>query len=128
MKENYPKKIYYTVSEVAEILEESASLVRFWSNKFPSLIKPERNKKGDRHFTAKDVESFKLIYHLVKESGMTLEGAEKRLKDNASGEERKYKAIGKLLQIKKMLLQISDGLGEDIKSEDIELDSDEITE
>lgn len=113
MKENYPNKIYYSISEVADILEETPSLIRFWSNKFPSLIKPERNKKGNRQFTAKDVENFKLIYHLVKESGMTLEGAQKRLKENASGEERRYKAIGKLQEIKKLLQQISNSIAPD---------------
>lgn len=118
MKENYPQKIYYSISEVADILEESPSLIRFWSNKFPTVIKPERNKKGNRQFTAKDVENFKLIYHLVKESGMTLEGAQKRLKENANGEERKYKAIGKLKSIKKLLQQISNNIEPDALEEE----------
>ena len=107
MKENYPQKVYYSIGEVADIIEESPSLIRFWSNKFPTLIKPERNKKGNRQFTSKDVENFKLIYHLVKECGMTLEGAQKRLKGGANLEEKKYKAIEKLKEIRALLLNIS---------------------
>ena len=63
------EKYFYTVGEVAEIIGESASLVRFWSNEFPKFIKPQRNAKGNRLFTNADVEKFKQIHHLVKVSG-----------------------------------------------------------
>ena len=108
MNQDYPKKIFYSISEVAEILGESPSLIRYWSNKFPTVIKPERNKKGNRQFTQKDVENFKLIHHLTKGSGMTLEGAEKRLKENADDVQRKMKAIHKLQQIRDLLEHIAD--------------------
>lgn len=113
MKENYPNKIYYSISEVADILEESPTLVRFWSNKFPSIIKPERNKKGNRQFTAKDVENFKLIYHLVKECGLKLEGAEKRLKENATEEQKKFNAVQRLKEVKRLLREISNSITPD---------------
>jgi len=62
-------KMYYTIGEVAEIIGESTSLVRFWSGKFSEFIKPARNKKGNRLFTAEDVANYKIIHHLVKDRG-----------------------------------------------------------
>ena len=57
------EKLYYTIGEVAEMLEENASLVRFWASSFPDFIKPARNKKGNRLFTQQDVTNFKFIHH-----------------------------------------------------------------
>ena len=74
------EKYFYTVGEVAEIIGESTSLVRFWANEFPKFIKPQRNAKGNRLFTKEDVEIFKQLHLLVKVEGLTLEGAAKRLK------------------------------------------------
>lgn len=106
-------KVYYTIGEVSEILKENASLVRFWAEKFPQFIKPARNKKGNRLFTAKDVENFKLIHHFVKDLGMTLEGAERRMKENASGEDKRLEVINRLNSIKEKLqavaMQIAEG-------------------
>ena len=101
-------KIYYTIGEVAEILDESISLVRFWSQKFPQFIKPVRNKKGNRLFTASDMEHYKLIYHLVKEQGMTLEGAAKRMSDNKTGEDRSMDVLASLTRIREDLLEIKE--------------------
>ena len=74
------EKYFYTVGEVADILGESTSLVRFWANEFPKFIRPQRNAKGNRLFSKDDVETFKHIHLLVKVEGLTLEGAAKRLK------------------------------------------------
>jgi DNA-binding transcriptional MerR regulator len=108
--ENKVEKLFYTIGEVADILDENASLVRFWSQKFPQYIKPARNKKGNRLFTAQDLSNFRIIHYLVKERGMTLDGASKRLKDNRSGEDRRVDVIEKLNGIKERLLQVSDSL------------------
>ncbi len=109
-KEFKIEKLYYSIGEVAEILEESTSLVRFWAQKFPEFIKPARNKKGNRLFTAEDLSNFRIIHYLVKERGMTLEGAAKRMKDNRSGEDRRVDVISTLSSIKSRLLEISDSL------------------
>ncbi len=109
-KEFKIEKLYYSIGEVAEILEESTSLVRFWAQKFPEFIKPARNKKGNRLFTAEDLSNFRIIHYLVKERGMTLEGAAKRMKDNKSGEDRRVDVISTLNSIKSRLLEISDSL------------------
>ncbi len=105
-KEFKPEKLYYTIGEVAELLGENTSLVRFWAQKFPDFIKPARNKKGNRLFTADDVTNFKLIYYLVKERGMTLEGAYNRMKDNKEGVDRRVDIIESLTGIKERLQEI----------------------
>ena len=109
-KEFNIEKLYYTIGEVAEILNENTSLVRFWAQKFPEFIKPARNKKGNRLFTADDLSNFKLIYYLVKERGMTLEGAAKRLKDNKDGVDRRVDVITTLNNVKERLQEISNSI------------------
>ncbi len=109
-KEFKIEKLYYTIGEVAEILDENTSLVRFWAQKFPEFIKPARNKKGNRLFTADDVTNFRMIHYLVKERGMTLEGTAKRLKDNKTGEDRRVDVVEILNGIKERLKEVSDSL------------------
>ena len=109
-KEFKVEKLYYSIGEVAEILDESTSLVRFWAQKFPEFIKPARNKKGNRLFTADDVTNFRMIHYLVKERGMTLEGASKRLKDNKSGVDRSVDVVEILSSLKQRLSEISESL------------------
>ncbi len=101
-------KMYYTIGEVAQLLNESTSLVRFWSTSFDHFIKPVRNKKGNRLFTAEDVATFKTIYHLVKERGMTLEGAKKQMHDNKEGVDRTVDVIDSLNRIKDQLTELKD--------------------
>lgn len=109
MSEGKSRKIYYTMGEVAEMLDVNITTVRFWESRF-SVIKPHRNKKGNRLFTATDVENLKLIYMLVKEQGMTLDGAEKALSGNRDEVVRKAEIIEKLLNVKSMLLEIKQEL------------------
>lgn len=109
-KEFKVEKLYYSIGEVAEILGENTSLVRFWAQTFPEYIKPARNKKGNRLFTANDVSNFKIIHYLVKDVGMTLEGAAKRLKENKSGVDRRVDVINILTGIKEHLLEVSNSL------------------
>ncbi len=109
-KEFKIEKLYYTIGEVAEILGENTSLVRFWAQKFPEYIKPARNKKGNRLFTADDLSNFRVIHYLVKERGMTLEGASKRLKDNKTGEDRRVDVVEILGNIRERLKEVSDML------------------
>ncbi len=117
-KEKPVEKLYYTIGEVSEILDENASLVRFWAGKFPDFIKPARNKKGNRLFTARDLANFKVIYYLVKERGMTLEGAAKRMKDNLTGEDKRVEVISMLTSIKEKLVQVSALLDTNVTGED----------
>ena len=104
------EKLYYTIGEVSQELDVNASLVRFWAGKFPEFIKPARNKKGNRLFTARDMANFKVIYYLVKERGMTLEGAQARLKNNKEGSDNRAEVVTRLNAIKQELLAIQKGL------------------
>ena len=100
------QKYFYTIGEVAAILNESTSLVRFWANEFPRFIKPQRNAKGNRLFTQQDVDTLRTIHHLVKVEGLTLEGASKRLKDETKGEASRMKVLDTLKQIRQQLTEI----------------------
>ena len=100
------EKFFYTIGEVAEILGESTSLVRFWANEFPKFIKPQRNAKGNRLFSKEDVETFKHIHLLVKVEGLTLEGAAKRLKGDRKDVISKAKVLDSLKSIRSQLAEI----------------------
>ncbi len=100
------EKYFYTVGEVAEILGESTSLVRFWANEFPKFIKPQRNAKGNRLFSKDDVETFRHIHLLVKVEGLTLEGAAKRLKGEKKDVISKSRVLESLKGIRQQLSEI----------------------
>ena len=82
-KEKEIEKRYFTIGEVASDLGVATSLVRFWEREF-SIIKPKKNRKGNRQFTQQDLKNVKLIYHLVKERGYTLQGARGFLENDGS--------------------------------------------
>ena len=86
-KEKVIEKKYFSIGEVAETLGVATSLIRFWESEF-DIIKPKKNRKGNRQFTKEDIKNVKLIYHLVKEKGYTLQGARDFISngvDEASG-------------------------------------------
>lgn len=76
-----PGKLFYSIGEVADMFDVNTSLIRFWEKEF-DIIKPKKNKKGNRLFTQEDVKNFHVIYNLAKERGYTLEGIKKKLKKN----------------------------------------------
>lgn len=80
MQIELPDKLYYSIGEVAKAFGVNASLIRFWEKEF-DIIKPKKNKKGNRFFTPDDIKNLKLIYHLVKERGYTLDGAKIALQE-----------------------------------------------
>ncbi|VAW15565.1 Transcriptional regulator, MerR family, partial [hydrothermal vent metagenome] len=90
-----PEKRYYKIGEIAKAFKVNASLIRFWENEF-DILKPKKNKKGNRLFTDEDLNNLKLIYFLVKEKGFTLEGAKKKLKENPDKIESNHKIIFRL--------------------------------
>ena len=98
-------KLYYSIGELAAAFEVNASLIRFWDSEF-DILKPKKNAKGNRMFTPEDIKNLKLIYHLVKERGFTLEGAKTHLKDNKKQILDKFDIVNKLEGIKKQLLDI----------------------
>ena len=104
------EKLYYTIGEAAEILGESTSLVRFWSNSFPKYIKPKRNAKGNRLFTQEDMDCLKQIHLLVKEQGLTLEGASKKLSAERKKVDGRVKALDSLKEIRRQLVDVKKSL------------------
>jgi len=105
-----PDKIYYRVSELADAFNVNPSLIRHWEKEFSFLIKPKKNNKGERLFSKKDVENYKLIYTLVKENGYTLEGARKKIKEQRQKISRNLSVIERLEKIKAELKEIRDKL------------------
>lgn len=108
-KEKKVEKLYYSIGEVAEMFNVNTSLIRFWEKNF-DIIKPHKNKKGNRFFTKEDIENLKLIHHLVKEKRLTLEGARKKLTENRQDVIHNHEIVDTLKQIKEMLLEIREEL------------------
>ncbi|MBW6460505.1 MAG: MerR family transcriptional regulator [Bacteroidales bacterium] len=99
------EKLYYTIGEVSEMLRVNPSLIRFWEKEFP-ILKPQKNKKGNRLFVAGDIENLRLIYHLLKEKGYTIQGARDYLAKNKNEAETKKEIIQSLQKIRQQLIAI----------------------
>ena len=103
-------KMIYTMGEVAEMLGENASAVRYWSNYFEKFIKPQRNAKGNRLYHPEDVETLKQVQYLLKNQGLTLEGTKQRLTEDRRSVDKRVKAIGILKVIREELVQVRKAL------------------
>ena len=116
-KETDTVKLYYTIGEVSEMFQVNTSLVRFWEKEF-DILKPKKNKKGNRLFTPEDLDNFKIIHNLVKEQGLTLDGAKKYLKENKKTVKHELKTEksqhteieNKLKKIRSVLIKIKEEL------------------
>ncbi len=99
------EKVYYSIGETAKMFDVNTSLLRYWEKEF-DLIKPYKNKKGDRFFTKKDIETIRTIYYLTKVKGHTLQGAKDALKAGFIKESSNAQIVTTLLKVKQMLLDI----------------------
>jgi len=108
-KEKKVEKLYYSIGEVARMLEVPVSTVRFWENEF-TILKPMKNKKGNRLFTPADVKNLKIIHHLLKEEGMTLSGVKKKLTGKWDEMDFKFEINESLQNIKSILLDLKDNM------------------
>ncbi|MCM2303004.1 MAG: MerR family transcriptional regulator [Flavobacteriaceae bacterium] len=104
-----PEKRYYKIGEVSKAFDVNTSLIRFWEREF-EILKPKKNNKGNRLFTAEDLANLKIIYHLLKEKGFTIEGAKKKLKEKSPKMHHNHEIISKLESIKSELLKIKNHL------------------
>lgn len=102
-------KLYYKIGEVAKAFNVNTSLIRFWEKEF-KIIKPKKNKKGNRLFRQDDIKNLQMIYHLVKEKGYTLEGAKNKLKENPKKIKNNHDIIARLESIKSELISFKDQL------------------
>lgn len=103
------EKLFYPIGEVAQMYGVNISLIRFWENEF-DILKPKKNKKGNRMFTKTDLENLDVIFHLVKERGFTLNGAKKKLKENKKDTIDNITIIKKLKEIRTFLADLREEL------------------
>jgi DNA-binding transcriptional MerR regulator len=104
-KEKEIEKLYYSIGEVAELFNVAPSLIRFWESEF-EIIKPKKNRKGNRQFTREDIDNVRTIYHLVKEKGFTLQGAKEMLKNDSQAVRDKMEMIESLRKVRGFLLEL----------------------
>lgn len=102
-------KQYYGIGEVAEMFHVNASLIRYWENEF-DILKPKKNRKGDRLFRPEDIRYLQLIYHLLRERKFTIEGVRKKLKDEKKATEKQFEMVQSLQKIRKFLVELKEQL------------------
>ena len=106
LNKNKDLKLYYSIGEAAQMFNVSETLLRFWEKEFPT-IKPQKAGRGIRQYTKADIEQVKLVYHLVKERGMTLQGARDTIRrDKSKTVNRNIEVIEKLKEIRSELQAI----------------------
>ncbi|MBT1705198.1 MerR family transcriptional regulator [Chryseosolibacter indicus] len=108
-KEKEIEKLYYSIGEVAELFNVAPSLIRFWESEF-DIIKPKKNRKGNRQFTKEDIENVRTIYHLVKEKGFTLQGAKEMLRNDTQAVRDKMEMLESLRKVRSFLIELRDNL------------------
>lgn len=107
LNKNKDLKMYYSISEVAQMFNVTETLLRYWEKEFPN-IRPQKVGRGIRQYTKDDIEQVRLVHHLVKERGMTLQGARDMIRrDKGGSTNRQVEAIEKLKAIRAELQDIS---------------------
>lgn len=106
------RKLFYSIGEVAAVFHVNESTLRFWEKEFPTVIKPKKNAKGTRNYTKEDIENVRLVHFLLKEKGMTLAGARKKLREEKKGMTAQHELTEKLKKIKSELLKLQTELGQ----------------
>ena len=105
LKKDKDVKIYSSISEVAQIFGVNESTLRFWEKEF-DIISPRKTEKGTRFYKKEDIDAVRLVYHLLKERGLTLAGAKQKLKDNKETVIQQEEIVTRLKQIKEELLDL----------------------
>ena len=103
------EKLYYSIGEVADMFKVNTSLLRYWEKEF-TMLHPKKNLKGERHYTKKDIEAFRVVYHLVKEKGFTLQGAKEMLKNDSQSVRDKMDLLDSLKKVRQFLVQVREKL------------------
>ena len=102
------EKLYYSIGEVADMMDVSKSLIRYWENEF-DFLSPKKNKKGDRRFTKENIQQLLVIYELVKERGFTLDGARQEIKKERKKLLAKQQIITRLQHVRNGMQDLLDG-------------------
>lgn len=103
---NKELKLYYSIGEVADMFNVPESLLRYWEKMFPEQITPQKAGRGIRQYRKEDIEEIRIIYHLVKEKGMTLAGAKQILKGNKKGTIQTAEVISRLTFLREELVKM----------------------
>lgn len=101
-----PLKLYYSIREVAELLNVSESLLRYWEKEFAS-IHPKKVGRGIRQYSKEDIDAIRVVYHFVKERGMTLAGAREAMKREKGNPNKKTELIERLRFVRDELQAIN---------------------
>lgn len=104
------EKLFWSIGEVSSLMGVPVSMVRYWSNEFARFIKPQRNAKGNRLYTKDNIDTLRQIYFLVKEKGLSLDGAARQLAADRTSVEGSVKALESLRAIREQLVQIKNSL------------------
>lgn len=104
------QKMFYKMGEVTEIIGVPASMLRFWEKEFDCLKNLNKNRKGDRLYTAQNIEDLKTIHYLVKEKGYTLQGANEYMLGNRNVSDKNLEIYRSLEKIKAFLTEIKQNL------------------
>ena len=107
---NKDLKLYYSISEVARMFDVNESLLRYWEKEFPTIITPKKAGGNIRQYRKEDIENIRFVYHLVKEKGMTLQGAKQRLKVNKERTVQTAEVVERLKQIREELVKLRKSL------------------
>lgn len=99
-------KLYYSIGEVAEMFNVPETLLRYWEKMFPEQITPKKAGRGVRQYKKEDIEDIRIVYHLVKEKGMTLAGAKQVLKKNKTGTVQSAEVVERLRNIREELVKM----------------------
>ena len=101
--------MYHPIGEVSRMLNVPVPTLRYWEKEF-DVIRPKKNRKGDRYFTPQDVDVLKLVHHMVKERGMTIEGARRALKADYKGSQDRHQAIESLKSLREFIVGLKDSI------------------
>ena len=101
------RRLFYSIQEVADHFAVNVSLLRYWEKEFDN-INPRKTAGGTRQFTREDIQQVEVVYHLVKEKGMTLDGARQALKSKKDDETKRIEVLGRLTEIRKELLLLEE--------------------
>lgn len=108
-KERDISKMYYSMGEVAAMFDVNQSLLRYYEKEF-EILQPKKNKKGNRYFTPEDIENLKMIFHLIRDKGYTIQGAKDHLKSNLDTSKSQQSVISALEQLRNFLIEVRDQL------------------
>ena len=103
------KKLYYSIKEVAEMVDVNESTLRYWEKEFP-FLKPKVTANKVRQYTEKDIEQVKLIYNLIKVKGLKIAAARKYLNSNRTGAEKSSDVLDTLISVRDELKELKSQL------------------